>query len=90
MDKASELSGMFEAYRAYGTAKREASRSAVPLLLGAVMAAGAVAIGASNPAVVVAVAVGLLVLHARSIGRRTTARARLEAIMDIKLAEGTG
>lgn len=88
-----ELSGMFAAYREYGAAKREASRTAVPTLLGGVLAAGAVAVGGHNPMVVVAVAVGmlvLLVLHVGAVGRRVAARAKLEAVMDEKLRERRG
>lgn len=90
MDKRTEreLSGMFEAYREYGAARREASRARVPTLLGGGMAVAAVAIGANSPKVIVVAAIGLLVLlvlHARAVRRRVAARVRLEAILDEKL-----
>lgn len=88
-----ELSGMFAAYREYGAAKREATRIAVPTLLGGVLAAGVVAVGDGSLVACGAAAVGmalLLVLRAGSIERRAAARARLDVILDKKKLSEAG
>ncbi len=87
---AKELSDMFAAYREYGAANREAALSVVHLLLGVVMVAGVVAVSAGSLGVCAAAAAGLfalLVLHARSVGRKVSARTRVDAILDKKLTE---
>lgn len=85
-----ELSGMFEAYREYGAARRGVARHSWPLLLGAIMCAAAVALSKGGPVACVMSAAGLLalmVLYTAAVGRRTAARIRLDAILDRKLSE---
>ena len=82
-----ELLGMF---REYSAAKREAARIAIPTLLGGVLAAVVVAVGAGSLAANVSAAVGmalLLVLRAGTIERMAAARSRLDAILDKKKTE---
>jgi len=95
MDKRAEkeLSGMFTAYREYEVAKRLAALTAVPTMMGSVLAAAMVAIWSRNPAVVVVAAIGLfalLTLYAAAVRRRVAARTRLKTILDEKLSEKSG
>lgn len=81
---------MFTAYREYAATEQETAKTAVPTLLGGVLAAAAVAMGAGNQKVIVVAAIGvaaLMALHGRAVRRRAVARTRLEAILDRKLSE---
>jgi len=85
MDDDARMQPLFAAYADYHAARREARLTAIPTVLGAVLASLAAVACHESLAACVAIAcllLGMLWLYAGARGRLVSARIRLECLMD--------